>query len=341
MKFANMARGAIRSLFLGVPLRTRLDLWRRGFRGWTYFYYELYKNDVNDYLPDSALHKLQLLNGYVGRSIFRNKLLFELFFKEHLSVVPTLGWGNNGHIYTRTGEAASSDLLLEWLRSNPQGLIFKPFDGAEGRDIFHIKVQDDQVVMNGQSVDIERGLPVPPSSGDYLITPFIAQAPYAEAIFPHTANSLRIITMRPPNGEPFIPVAVHRFGTAASIPTDNSSRGGLVVNLDLETGRLSKAFKFPTPAEKSITYLTHHPDTGAAIEGVVVPHWSEVRDTLLEVVKKLPFLNYVGWDVVVTEQGYCVIEGNSGASLYIQVAYPYLRDARVRDFLKSAGILPE
>ena len=76
-----------------------------------------------------------------------------------------------------------------------------------------------------------------------------------------SANSIRITTMQDPdqNDSPFIPVAVHRFGSKSTVPTDNVSRGGLFANIDLDTGVMGQAIKFPYETGGKLTWCSHHP----------------------------------------------------------------------------------
>jgi hypothetical protein len=322
---------------LDVPIAKRLELWRRGFGSRAYFLYELDKNDIAAYLPDSALKKLAKLNGNVGESIFRNKLMFERFFRERLPVVPVLGWQSRGQTFTAEGELVSPDALARWLEASPSGLILKPLAGSEGSGVLHLKRAGEHLSLNGAPTDLADLAARLARCSDLLISPFVMQAAYAEAIFPGVVSTLRVITMQHVPGEPFVAAVSHRLATRASAPTDNASRGALAARFDIETGRLGRAAAMPMQVGSRAVWCSHHPDTNAHIEGVYVPHWPEVRDHLLGVVARLPFLRYVGWDIAITDDGYRVIEGNSGASLYIQMVRPFLEDARTREFLEAVG----
>jgi hypothetical protein len=53
-----------------------------------------------------------------------------------------------------------------------------------------------------------------------------------------------------------------------------------------------------------------------------------------------PYLPYVGWDVVVTDDGIRILEGNSNSGLDgIQHYGPLLADPRVRRFYESRGAM--
>src|SRR5690606_30256398 len=160
------------------------------------------------------------------------------------------------------------------------------------------------------------------------------------AVFPDAVNTMRVVTMIDPlDSEPFVASAIHRFGTQASAPTDNVSRRGIRTAIDTETGvmGIGKA----SWAYENGAYLSfpQHPETGAQLEGVTIPKWREVAETLLDVVRRFPMLQYVGWDAVVGENEVIVIEGNHSPNIVQQVTSPYLADPRIRRFVEHHGVL--
>ena len=95
------------------------------------------------------------------------------------------------------------------------------------------------------------------------------QHQYSDNIYDKTVNTIRLITLRDIHTHQFkVFFAVQRIGTAATIPVDNGSRGGLVAKIDLETGVLSEARCLHN---KNVYKV--HPDSGAPIEGAVIPNW--------------------------------------------------------------------
>ena len=178
-------------------------------------------------------------------------------------------------------------------------------------------------------------------ASNVLVCERVVQATYAAQIFPGATNSIRIIAMQDPdrNHEPFIPVATHRFGATGTEPADNWAKGGLIAEVDLETGRLAKGVKDPALTGGKLVYHSHHPDTDVPIEGVTVPRWLEIRDAMLRTAGALGFLKYVGWDVVVGEEEFWVLEGNAPASLAIQIHRPFLADPRAKRFFEYHGVV--
>jgi hypothetical protein len=117
-------------------------------------------------------------------------------------------------------------------------------------------------------------------------------------------------------------------------------RGGLVADVDRETGALGSAVRY-LGAEQLVRYETH-PDTGATIADTTIPGWPAVREQLLEMAATFSHAPYIGWDVIVTGEGeFTVIEGNNCSGVRVfQVHRPLLDDSRVRRFYERHGIVP-
>jgi len=66
------------------------------------------------------------------------------------------------------------------------------------------------------------------------------------------------------------------------------------------------------PHDGIVDWHESHPETGARIEGTAIPGWAETRDRLLEIAETLSHIPYIGWDLIVTDEGgFQVIEANS------------------------------
>jgi hypothetical protein len=176
---------------------------------------------------------------------------------------------------------------------------------------------------------------------DYLVSEAVEQADYAQGLFPHSVNTLRILTMYDEEAdEPYIPIVAHRIGTERSAPVDNFSSGGLAAEVDRETGELSAAAHYPYSGR--LDWHDTHPDTSAQIEGIEVPHWSTVKDRVLDLAAAFSHTPYIGWDIVVTDEGeFTVIEANNCTDMDIlQVHRPLLLDQRARRFYERHGVVP-
>lgn len=283
-------------------------------RGVSYHSYALYPQG-GEYLSDAARLSAFFINGEATRAILNDKYRFSLQLSDRLPIPPILGILRNGALETLQGP------LGPWWEQGD--LIAKPLHGSRGAGVVRLKVGD----------------PFPVSQAPLLLTPFVQQASYARQIAPLSGNTIRVLTLRDEAG-PFIARAVHRFGTRDTAPTDNWSLGSLCAKVDPETGALGKAVKHPRRTKGTLQWVSHHPDTGAAIEGTVVPRWAQLQTELLSTLETLPEFVYVGWDVLVTDERFWVLEGNANTEFNaLQVHGPLLADGRVKAFYKSHKII--
>ncbi len=177
--------------------------------------------------------------------------------------------------------------------------------------------------------------------GSFLVTVFVEQADYARQLYPATTNTLRLLTMWDhAAGRPFLAAAAQRVGNRRSYPTDNwrGGRGGYCAEVDMETELLSRAAT--VSADWQLEWVSAHPESGAAIEGVAVPRWAEVKQSLLDAAARLAFAPLIAWDVAITKDAFCVLEVNGTPGLHVhQVHRPLLADPRVREFYKTYGVI--
>ena len=216
-------------------------------------------------------------------------------------------------------------------------LVLKPVFGGRGYGIRFCARDADGFLLDGERVT-ERAFDEQVGGLDgYLVCRFVEQAPYADDLYPDATNTIRLLTMASPGKKPFLGMAVHRVGTSGSAPMDNCSQGGLSAPVDPETGRLGpgRSIDLSDPGHHGT-----HPDTGAPIEGVEIPGWRTVRDAVLAMAADLPYLPYLGWDVVVTGDGaFRVLELNNVVGVEsLQVHGPLLADERRRAFYESHGV---
>ena len=320
----------------------RRKLWciRNGFMPMCWELYGLGENDHRDYLSDRQREMTWILNWpYAG--ILDDKLGFDAMIKHLGAPTPeTLALIIKGRLTPL--DTVDGVQRAAWLRERLDRfgrLVLKPIWGGKGYGISVVERSAAGCRIDGEETTLdalERRLA---QMDRYLIAEYAHQAAYAAAIFPGSANTMRVLTMHDEHGVPFIAAAAHRFGAKRSSgPVDNWSAGGLSAGVDLETGELSAGV---TSVEFSrMQRHEHHPDTGTRIAGTRVANWDVIRAGIVRIASRLPFLPYIGWDVLATDSGYLIIEGNKQSNVTsLQVHRPLLRDPKVRAFYEREGIL--
>jgi len=328
-----------------VPWNIRLKMWRMGFLGESYVLYGLDKNDPREFLSDAGRFiRTPLIDREYGFCL-DNKIVFpRIFLQGRRHTVENFFMVKRNTLLALSENTPSEeDGGIRELIERKRRLILKPYGGGGGRYIFLLEKGDDrdQYLVNGKIHDGEAFGNFVERANGCLVCEYVDQANYSKEVFPGSVNTLRILTMWDDRAnEPFIAVGVHRFGSKETAPVDNWTQGGISARIDLESGRLGKGATYPKPKNNRLEWLTRHPDTDTPIEGLEIPGWKGIRQGILEIAGEIPFLPYVGWDVIVTESGFKVLEGNCYSDVnLLQIHGPLLRDDRVRRFYERQGIL--
>jgi hypothetical protein len=328
----------------GLPYGQRFRMTRLGFAPESYVIYEFDRNDPADYLPSSLWAPLHRLNGPVVTEMLSNKLLFWYAFAGDVPMPTVLAAVMSGHVRPVADTALrSAGAVLELAAQRP--LILKPMGGQKGKRVHRLESEGGRYLLDHAPVGRAEAEAALLEGAATLVVELAQQAPYAAAFNPGSVNTMRVVTF---GGEgtgyaPFVAAIAHRFGREGTGPVDNVSSGGLIARVDRESYEIGPAAGYPFGARRLVWY-DEHPDTGARIAGAVVPGAAAVVERLLRLMEAHPYLVYVGWDVVLTDErgGFSVIEANYGAGLQIQmVGFRYLRDERVVAFLGHHGLLDQ
>jgi|tagenome__1003787_1003787.scaffolds.fasta_scaffold20876231_2 hypothetical protein len=275
-------------------------------------------------------------------AMFDDKLMF-FYSMRGLTphVVPVLGFTRRGS-FVPIDEAETERPLEAFFGERGRPVVLKPSFGTHGDGIVFVDRAGRTLRLRGSGGE---GSASPEAlarrirRSEYIVAPLIEQAAYAREIFPDAINTVRVVTMLDVDtGRPFIALGVHRFGTCRTAPLDSFSKGGVVAEVDLESGALGTLVA-PPDRGRRVT-LDTHPDTGTDVRGRQVPRWRELTAHLLEIADRLRFLPYVGWDVIVTDDGFLINEGNTQPGLKsLQACRPILTEKRVASFLRHYGVI--
>lgn len=326
-----------------LSLASTWRAWRLGFTRRTYSYYGLDRNNPADYLSDYQQNvRTRRINGANGELIY-SKLGFHLLMEWCGGPCPRLfGVVNRGVVMPVQGGRVTD--VRRWLeeRLDAEGrLVIKPVHAFKGRGFIVLQQDGTDWTLNGNPMGREDVTALVRSIPNSIVTSYARQAAYAQAIFPRTANTVRMLTLWDFDMQaPFVAAVAHRFGTPRSEPVDNwrYGMGGLSVAVDAQSGLLGRGVTFE---DGRLVWYEKHPDTQAPIAGVQVARWGEVRDAILALARRLPFLPDLAWDLIVTETGFEVLELNGGSGMPVyQVHGPLLADPRTRRFYESYGVVP-
>lgn len=180
-------------------------------------------------------------------------------------------------------------------------IIYKPIDGHCGYGVqdFHLNGSNMREVYD-KLINCPQG----------VVEEYIVQHPDMRRLNPSSVNSLRFVTISwvdESSGELVADVvySIVRIGREGSI-VDNLHSGGMVANVDLETGTL-----VTNAADHTATMYSVHPETGTPIKGFKIPYFVEAREMVEEALKKKQVKGYLGWDIAIGENGPLLLEINN------------------------------
>jgi len=185
--------------------------------------------------------------------------------------------------------------------SNPlpaKNLFIKPRVGKEGKGsqvwYYENGIYRGSNGLERRPEELQRELRAYPEDdpyGELIVQPLIKPHRKLEAFYNRAAPTIRVITYVDSNGKIKIGPCMIRFNLREEAITDNASAGGEVAAIEAEQGTIGKPY------------------------GLQIPFWQESRETLLRAHKTMKDRIIIGWDILITDDGPLVLEGNSQPGL--------------------------
>lgn len=188
-------------------------------------------------------------------------------------------------------------------------IIVKPYIGESGKGIEKLKISD--FASTEELWDYLHK----PEKNFGVVEQLIEQHPQAAALYPHSLNCLRIVTLVN-NGEAHILYAVFKTGNNGHF-VDNLESGGIACHFDLDKGEI-----IGQGHTSALVNYDVHPATGIPLVGYKLPFMDEVKALVKKAAMVMPECRYIGWDVCLTPNGPAIIEGND----YPAYDFPQLPD---------------
>lgn len=285
---------------------------------------QAFSGDILDYVPLELLHRYRdKTNPKSDYNKVINKELFsKLLADASIRVVRNFAIiRRDGSIALPNGEALFFEQLLEILRqAGAKGFFLKPTHGGGGLGHYTAKLVGKTLVVNGNIIGDDEELTARLFSklttrvNSYLIQPLIRQHPILNKINSSSVNTVRIDTFVQNDNTVVHNAAVLRIGSGSEC-TDNWGSGGLVCNIDLETGELAEIAV--TKAKYGRHTFTSHPVTGIVFRGVHLPFWEETKSLVSSAAEAMRPLRSLGWDVAIMEDGPIIIEANQDYDIFM------------------------
>ena len=296
-------------------LRTIKKYW--GCIPFHYFRYKLYDKDLSkdqllDYIPPFYFYRYHIPEVFknVNTSIIEDKILTHNYFiKKGIPTPAEIAYIRKGKIFNHNGEQIVFKKLLSLIELSKSDRIFiKPATGHGGEGILILNRENGKFKLIGEE-SFERKLTIKFKRSDYIIQEGIKQRSDLNSLNPSSINTLRIVTQIR-DKKPHIVIAIIRIGSKNNF-VDNSSKGGISVNINLETGKLSKY----AYTKKNMQFLERHPDNGIGFADFQISGWSSITEKICEFAEKISEYREIAWDIAIGTDYIYVIELNMNYGL--------------------------
>jgi hypothetical protein len=250
-------------------------------------FYGLSNKEREDWAGTGYMYEYQLrMNPKDSRQILEDKTLF---YKHYASFFV--------HRVAEINDLKTKPDFAATILSNPSAkLVFKSAVGNCGKQV---------EIRNCKDFDYQSMITFMEASNYQLVEEFLVQHPELSRLSPSAVNTVRIITQLDERGD--VNILGCRLRISVNSPVDNMAAGNIAATINEENGRLEGPAVY---SDITKPQLANHPITKERIAGFQIPFWKET----LEMVKKAALLHpqnkSIGWDVVVTEIGPGLIEGN-------------------------------
>lgn len=302
-------------------LSKKIWCWKRGFLSFRIQQYGLTEQNYKTFLSDYDYHWLNRINN--AYQIWVNdKTTFRYILDPFMDVIPKYYYSiikRNGVVELEAMQDVPADLpegyagLFEMLRREKK-LALKPSAGTHGDGFYCLSCEEDgQFTVNGDVMTEQEIIDLMATfKSFYLVTEYINMHSELKAIYPKSVNSIRVMVINEEGYNPKIMQSYMRIGSSRTGFTDNVGYGGICVMVDPETGEM---YNPETITDHKFNPCPNHPDTGTAISGKI-PHWDLVRQRVLDICRYMCELEYLGFDIAITEDGFQVIEINIHQDLH-------------------------
>ncbi len=249
-------------------------------------FYKANKEERKTWAGTGFMYEYQLLmNPKEVRKILDDKVEFLREYKDLIT-----------HKSYCVDDVKSDDEVKKILNSSAKKFVFKVSNGKCGRNIL-FKTKEELTPAIVKELMFKKGY--------NLMEEYIIQHAEMSRLSPSSVNTIRIFTQL--NSKDKVEILGCRLRISVNSKVDNLAAGNIAAPIDENTGLVCGPGVYSDITKKD---EIEHPVTKVHIEGFQVPFWNETIELVNKAAKLHPQNRSIGWDVVITENGPDLIEGN-------------------------------
>ena len=338
------------------PVTKEQAVWalERGFYPGRISLYGLTEDNYRDYVPDFNYFMLHPMNNHFLKWLDKTTLKYVLNSNGCEDTMPEYYvYVENDGSFTYLMDCPdhiekNADFLMNLLKY--KGILaMKPNSGTSGGIGFvKLEMRGEEIFENNKPVDASRVAQLRDAMRNYIITEYCHQHHELAKVWPDSECTLRIIMAKDPKKDLYAAatwscvVSFARFGTSMNGGASNLSSGGVGVGFDFETGKYNDlCVRYKRFCPDGNWRLEKHPDTNVNWKDAGLPNWELVRSKIEAICQHISSLDYVGLDIIITEDGMKLCEINSHPALdYAQImSGPALSKEKVKEFFEYKGLM--
>ena len=318
--------------------------------------YGLNEDNCQDYVPDFQYFMLHPMNNHFLKWLDKTTLKYVLNSNGCEDTMPDyyvyveneLCGGRWTYLMDCPTDIPKDKDFLWHLHNKQKILAMKPNSGTSGGlGFIKLELRGDGLYENNKPIDMVRFEEIRDTMRNYIITEYATQHHELAQVWPDSECTLRVIMCKNIPDDKYAPVtwscveSFARFGASISGGASNLSTGGVGIGFDFTSGKYKDyGVRYRRFCPDGKWKIDRHPDTGYIWTGRKLPNWDYVRTKILKLCDHVSSLDYVGLDIIITENGLKLCEINSHPALdYSQVlGNPALKDENVRRFFNRKGL---
>ena len=325
----------------------------RGFYPGRVALYGLNEDNYQDYVPDFQYFMLHPMNNHFLKWLDKTTLKYVLNSNGCESTMPAYyAYVENDGSFTYLMDVPADipknqDFLMNLLKQKGV-LAMKPNSGTSGGlGFIKLELKEDGLFENNKPISMDRFVEIRDSMRNYIITEYAHQHSELAKVWPDSECTLRVIMAKNPKESLYeqaswsCAVSYARFGTAVNGGASNLSSGGVGVGFDFETGAYNDfAIRYKRYCPDGEWLLKKHPDTDMCWANNALPNWGLVWSLIDQICAHVSSLDYLGLDIIITEDGMKLCEINSHPAIdYEQIMCgPVLKREKIRTFFEHKGL---
>lgn len=325
--------------FRKVSKFKKINAYKKGFLSERVELYKINDTNINSYMPELPYLKAHPLNTPFGKWI-DDKLTFRYVFSPFSEYLPKYFYQIKKDKLIRLIDCSQNEAIIKnetvgniiKLLEKEGHLAVKPLADSGGVGFIKLEYNNGSFLINNETVTVDNIIETLKSLDGYIVTEYIFSHHMIQNIYKVSPNTIRVISVHDHKDGTQIVGAMMRFGTKKTGMVDNARQGGIVCGVKLDSGELYDA---RITGKGEFIKIFNHPDTNVPIKGYL-PHWNEIIAKIKTIGNFYPQLVYVGYDLIITESGFKIIEINSHPEIRsFQMYYPLLENKYIVNIFKD------